>query len=1573
MSKHVQAARALLAVLRDLGGSAQAETFELKFEQVAWAVGPQDLAKLSAAVHDAVQTPANDVGDVSTPDLRDAGPGADESVPLITRPAYFAAAASQVKPKVPPLPIPPSHLAALADYGAWVNTLPGGWSLVSAIQSAMQAGSTGELAQTVARIFVTTLGYEPCMLDDMPRLSGQKTLVQAMVVAEHTDFCVLVAESRYFGPYTSSLEPLFRLHPYALVFERNATGRIRVLSALRSTHAGSIKYRELRGRAAECDDDSVVWARRLALLKPSPVDDELSLAKRAVEAVTRSAREVACEWDSAALDPASIPGTSWEELPARERGRFLQVQCLTGRLFLGLEAELQTSFPWCSEVGTDGPPRVEVHYHGYEVLKECSISKECVATARHSNALIRLKLEHRLVQEALSAPFSIDAAVVVPDDEGRFVIYGEELHFAPGVGVDDASEVELFEDDAEAWEEETDLPEVQPPPSAVADEAPTKDARTQRYLGASVEALLRNIVGRKLRSVGVRFARTATARLASVGKVRAFLGPFTDDLNHFELSALGKLRRQLVPALGGPRTLFIDTPEPPAWACLDATASLPIGQAYPVAGARIAPGGVIAAPMLRSLGELRLSTTRASSIVTNARALGLEAGSLPSFIARPLTRWASLSPGQLHSVGKLFSGSRAVAGIVLRGQGPKLVLRLDEAKVPRCRVRGVWHVDVPRHRKANHPPRVLVQAGVKIEAGSPLLALELTRWPALAVYKRPALHRALCHIARWDDHADSEDEEQESEEILVRCPPSLEGMLEDVRMELRRDRFGDVSGYRVTFATSRFVCADEAILPDGRLAKVNWVMSADVPYNCENGSTATGLLEDPTFTTHPETDEFWIDGPSGEALSVARLLDGVMLLDPAGPTLPDADLRYRVLDGTGRPRAPHDPMITVGELRQLRAVHPEKAQAVDSALRRAHGLTPCSKTLYELSVASHVKAPPNVPAMWAHSEATFLPGTHDPLKVRAFQQHAVTTADQHGAAWSWSCECAALGGEDRAYETCLTCNTRVAARTHEMTGLRWPAIQLSLPVLHPWRRAVAAALLGLLEGELNAVIADHQAADLVTVLEGCWGDPGKNLLERLRRTDDESKRGQLWRALLSIEPVSRGALKPGDLWLREVRILPLRLLFNGYPGGTGILTQSPISGRYRAVGVAAKLLASAIESGVEPLRQAGWIELQKRVVGLFGEMSAPEPGTLAELWNRVWPTTAPSCVRQAVPGLFAYCSPSELNARRSMLVFTGGSTPVLADDDTTPIARGILFEGSCVALPDLPQGPRSPIHEPPFWSERESHHWLTKDALTRVAGLLLGIADSDALWVQIKEYVPERVERSVLGAFVLREVLLAAGSPAARPSRLRALLEASPALHLPSDKLIAEQKVIDALNEALPGDGPSSLLAKRVLAVYLAGFWRVSKTAENPLGWMWASSQHGVPKAARRTVPHLRESAFRLCRGFRAFTDPLQAAAAGEWNELTQEQLGWLGGAVPELPAASELKPPSLSLPPACLSDAPPTELASPAPDVSPSAKRQEEQPLSVERPLCEMTVVSESLHSWLRLHLSRGSNEQQQ
>src|SRR5690606_17531707 len=128
-----------------------------------------------------------------------------------------------IAPATPRRPPPalapvPDRFRDFAGLAPWVERLRGKWSFVEAVHAILDARSFSSLAEAVGNVFVDGLGYAANILDETHRVATQGTVTRVRIVAQHDDFFVVVVESRYAGPHTSSFEPVFQLHPRAIIF-----------------------------------------------------------------------------------------------------------------------------------------------------------------------------------------------------------------------------------------------------------------------------------------------------------------------------------------------------------------------------------------------------------------------------------------------------------------------------------------------------------------------------------------------------------------------------------------------------------------------------------------------------------------------------------------------------------------------------------------------------------------------------------------------------------------------------------------------------------------------------------------------------------------------------------------------------------------------------------------------------------------------------------------------------------------------------------------------------------------------------------------------------------------------------------------------------------------------------------------------------------------------------------------------------------------------------------------------------------------------------------------------------------
>lgn len=1463
----------LLGALRQAGHPEEADAFEHQFSALGWRVGPQDQLTVLAALQRA--TTAKLAREEPTEPTELAEPNEPDDAP---------SPPPRPEPRVPPalvrpLPAPPSRFQVLEDASPWVATLPAAWSFVEAVHAVFEATSRHALRLALTKVFVEHLGLEPGSLDETDRIAHQTTLTHLSVIARHEDFFVLLVESTYAGHHLTSLDLPFRLHPRALVFAFECEHRIRVVTRRAAGSEQPITSRVLRGRGLRSfpEDDVLVWARRLASLEPGPHDDGRALARRAYDAIGQSATEIVRAWDSCPLDPSHVPGPDWEGSPRHQVRHFLQPEPPEPRLGLGLEAELRSAFPWRSRDG------VTIEYRGYVVRSLHDDGEEAVRRKQDTRAEIELLLVHRGPEADAETPLTLHASILIPDQSGLFVLRGERLVFVPGRTTSEDSPLHGAEDEDEDEDEDDTEDDTEAEAEAEAganllaaddleqeqeeqEEATSAEdvADPAKYAGACLVPLLRWSVGRRLRWFGAKLLHGRRGTAGTPNAFKAWMGRWSDAAGRVRMSSTAVLARHLEPPTSFRlRVLQVDLlGPPPAWACLELSRAVPPGFAYPVAGARIGPAGVLAAPIPQGSGVLCLSAAAASAVSSNPRAAGSawNATRRP-FIARALEAWAELPAGTLAEP-LLAAHGRTLRGTFTRAPGSRLVLRLVRRDALCERGVGHWHLDLPA-RVELKDIATLCAADDLIAPGTPLLELDGGTW---GNDPRPREHR-LLNVAKAIQLGKSR---TKSSRFRVHAPPSLTGRL-DVARPVSIEDVVNADDYvivrRASFTSHHHVWPDRAVLRDGRTATVEWVLPEDLPWNEESGEVAAGVLLDPSV--HEATSDIsggWRDGTTGDPIEAPGGLEEVTLV---GQRLvpPDPDLRARVLDGWGHPRSPDDPHLTYGELRWLEASRPSQAAAIHRVAEATHGTIAPGTTIIELSLASHVPLPFFVRDVADTDEEPRSLPPYDP--TRAPRPTAWCEDRPPGGPWVWRCACGQLRGSARAQERCLTCNEPVA-RQLEVEAQH--VIDLPYPLIHPWRRSLLASLLGITVDELRAITDSEDCSELAALTEIALRQPLRSLRERLSRTQERELRLALLLQLEELEGALGHGLVASDLWLTRLQVLSPRLLFDGYRLGAPDLLESPLTKHYRSILSVVKLAQGRIDS-LPPLRQAHWIELQKRVDELFGSLEgAPASGTLAELWRRVWPTTAPRSIPLAVPGLFCRASGRELLAFDTTCVWAEAD---VLHQHTARLTRGMLGPEGPLEV-DVLAAPAIDPRDEQAWLERGAWGYLSGPGLVALAAILLGIDGDARVAARIRALLPaSATELPAVGPVLLEQLVRGLEPPRGCPSRLARLLLARTPLVLPNDDNAAHRLLSERLVGVVDPDDRGALVASTALTTVLCGFWRGAPTPSHPSGWAWAPTCSDAPSGFRRTVPRISDPAWQRWPDFQLLVDPLGALRSG--------------------------------------------------------------------------------------------------
>lgn len=1435
----------LLNALRHAGGEQAAAAFEEVFERRGWVLTLSDQLSVLAAVQRAAEQAAAPPPALGTlTETKSAPPLAPQRTSI-----------AELTP-------PPARFALLAPFGPWVEVLPGKWEFLTAVHELFESSTRVQLENGLHQVFVDHLGYSPSRLDDTPRLSRQTTFTRASVVAKYEQFVIVLVESNYAGPHLSSYELIFTLHPHAIVFALERGVRVRVVTRQAAMTAHQLGSRILHGRGKRSfpTDDPIIWARRLALLEPLPKDDARILAQRAHELLALSAEELCHDWDSCLLDPMKMPGSTWETSARLELDLFLQPDVNGSRLHLGLESELRASLPWRSRDG------FRVDFAGYRIRSSHRDAIEAIRTKTCTRVVIDLDLVHTLATGE-SVALTIPLSMIVPDDNGLFVAFGHALAFCP------REQVPMVWGQEDELQEDEDEDESQDPEGAEFDEeeddvdsdsaGPQEYAHPNAYTGAGFGPLLRWAVGRRLRWYGWKFAKTRFPAPITVNSFKAWIGRWRDEHGATQASSFSVLNYHLhPPIIPGFRVLPIARiAPPPAWACLDLSSALPAGFAYPVAGARLGPGGVLAAPTLTKEGAIRLLLRPAEATSTNPRARGPVSSELRwAFIAGPLARWSGLGAGVLED--PLTAVISPQKGRFMRLPGPTLRVLLLVSMGRHAGQIHRWHIDIPVHAELREEIKVLVAVGQILEGGTALLRLPPNVW---GTDPEPRPHQ-IMRMAEIIREPSSKKEAYHD----IHAPPSLCGRLTRIDVAKVRDADGTLLAYRVSFESTTTSLVDRAVLPDGRLAPVDIVGPEELPWDSCTADLVTGVIFDPGMLVPeaPETVDqseepsVWCEGATGQVVDNFEMVDELTLASRRAVG-PDPALRVGIIDNWGQPRADADPKLNHTYLRWLQAAHPATAAHIYNIATANAGARPSATSAAQLAVASHVARP-----FFAHeppegtAEAL---GPYDPRRrpgapERWYGEHT------SGGPWEWRCDCGKLRGQAYAGIPCVACTSTVE-REPRLEPLH--EYLLPVPVIHPWRCALVAALLGLTEDELRTIMQTEDCSELVDLTAAALEAPHRSLHRRIANTNDQDLVAALLKHHAELDVALRHGLKFDDLWLTKLTVLSPRLLFDGYRLGSSDLTQSPLTKHYRSIASVSELASGRVKM-LPLLRRAQWIELQRRVEKLFGSLEDAEPGTLAEYWLRVWPTATGGSLLLSLPGLFSDASADELHA-----LWTSGLWPKAVLEGATRVRMGVITAGEPLALPSIPQSRIDPT-DAQAWVERGAWLELLDRHLTWLAAVLLGIDGDSRVSRTVRAALPSGLsDQPSVGRILLRELVRGLAPPTGRPSKLFELVMLRVPLRLPQADGAAAVSIEKRLSGLVdPGD-MAALTSARALATILGGFFNGTPSTEHPSGWLWASTEHEAPKHFRRIVPGIEAAAWRLWPDFNLIMDPLRALACG--------------------------------------------------------------------------------------------------
>ena len=1217
------------------------------------------------------------------------------SVHMTRPPAPPKPALARTRSPAPPPPEPPPHaapdrLAPIEPFLPFLDAIPRGRELLHELDALASTGEPRQVEAILRRVFCDHLGYRSSWIDQTSRMGSSSRYRRFVTLATHGRFAVSLLELGTRDWHASHYTRCFEIEPFGLVIAlAPGVEAVRfVFRRLRGMSEARPWYRSLTGRfrGREVDDNLLVWCRRLQELRPRFGDTEMRLRDRVQAALQVPAADLAPRWPSEpfSLDDTSPPGCSLDQSVARAADSFLQPGVEGERLHWGLHGALRSHFPVPLWGG-----KVRLRYLDYRLEGRAPATREAwrSGTTRAVPILLRLACEP---DDGEATQLSLRCSLPVPDAQGRFVLRGGLARFAPRV--DDAgrlgqrllgrAEGELDEDFLDeleggaAWRAEDDDAS---PADAAGDEAGETTWSPTSFSGASLETFLGHAVERKLHGV-LRYLIGSTWNEPRpeddlVDQVRRLFIRWVDDEDRFCLAATGWLQAHLDPldepdddqsghvaALsdppGGPR-------RPPAWACPDSALHRAPEAWLPVSGARLHPTGALAVPRRGAGGQALLAVESDDALAVNPRLGGEGAGPRAWWIHTRLRPWAGLEPGSLAAAGVVLQRASTIPDAeVVQSHGTRLRAWYRPGALPagRARTRQLY-LDLPWHSTGQGKPELLARPGERIWPGRPWASCPLDLWPN-AEDRRPSQLRKL--LKRGLNAEGESPLESWLERHAFHAPGWAEGTVVHAGLATITDRYGLPRSWRLTLEIALDAPKHRwLVLPDGRLAPLEKATGSEMMPWREDGSTPDLWLELPEDHTTAATnmDEIWFSGETGLLLDGATCSRGTCVLDgPTSLVVRAGEHRHRRrLDlEPEAPPAP-GPAVTPRELFRWLALNPSSySRALSRSLDRTVMPQGWVERLGEVLSTARLEAPAVLPPAWRTSLAerpAAARRVHDPMATAIrFANEERPVAKRHRPRSAWSCGCSYQRTDGDHRGTCPECGDALTLRPVAQDGARLWGLPLPEPVLHPWRLASIAALLGLLPEELARLMASHGPVPVVQQIREATREPLACGHARLAlpsghpRALTRERQRRLGAALHKLREQARAGDLPDQLVIVHLPQLPVALQPNGLPVCTPSLVGSPLTVAYRRVDAAAKRLRDLSRGASPTLRLAAQIALQDAVDGLFGR---PDTGSgevesvdsLAGLLRRLLPWTRPPELQQGWPGLVSIAgSPAEPGA-----------------------------------------------------------------------------------------------------------------------------------------------------------------------------------------------------------------------------------------------------------------------------------------------------------------------------------------
>jgi len=1096
--------------------------------------------------------------------------------------------------------VPPGSAVDIPDfirlYRPFVEALPGWPELLAATNRLLGARSWDALRQAAHEVFCDVLGFDDHPVPLTPRLRRRSAIADLEQIGSFAGFRVCVVRltrSLSDTRWSSSSEhyrPCFRLVPRALLvsYEPGA-GVIRLVFRQRHGRTESRpRYRCIVGPwfLRDPQENLLTICRRLDRCRPGLDRDEEDFSRRVQAALECSVGAQARDWTSAPVEAEGhLPGLALAGAPAALMRAFhAPTDMQSGEWRWGLAGHLSNVFPAPLRRG-----EMWLDIDHVKIIGEPLPSVSCWREARSRTQRLTLRLVLRAWDSLeVTGSFAITASLLVPDEQGWFWVEGRPYRYRPEVGSDGRL---LSRTTMPDWVDQIDEddPSVSDPDAlSDQDRIPLRTAE-----GASVDAVIGRAIERRIWLLVKRLCRKANEPVPCMsmraGQLRARMLATVPPGAALPLLTPRMARRLLtlvdiarptadLADVTDTRQRFLRTP--PAWACPDVSSTLEPDRWSVVAGARLHPSGELAIPMMAQ-GRLRLAVTAAAAFAVNPR-LGAESTGDRSWWIHPrLAAFADLDAGVMEQPALVAAGGVQVRGKVAVSSSIRQA-QLAPALRPRAPVLRAF-VDVPKPAAEEVPPTLLVTAGQRLPPGAPWLRI-------------PAVHLAHDHDdtdsllkAVVGDVLGSLADGALSERLPWDCPVVVQAAgLEPVI------RLGATTGWRAWIEVTPLSDAPLRVaLPAGRLEPITpgW-HPEDLPYDVDGEVFPIGLPGD-------DGEHLCFSGIDGEPTPIAER-DEITVVPPT--------IRVRERAGIGAvDRLPRPGIRSVGEswcltrLWWVASGRPAQWRAALSAGELHGRLLAWCAGLSDLPTATSCE------------EATAVPLVSRPHRAGAVLSEIT---------WIARCACGRLSGAALLGASCPACGQVVGPR--ESLGVV-RQVQLPAPVLHPWAKEIAAALLGLVAGELALLLTRHGPTPVLSALSSELSEPTAQARRRLdlpaghpRALVGQARR-RLGQMIELLESEDRQAGLESALLIQRVGVPSLDLVKVGNTLGEIAPTGSQLLTAFAHLHGACWAVAEARRLTVEPLLATAEVHLQNCVDAVFGEAHASEPHTLAGLMRSVMP------------------------------------------------------------------------------------------------------------------------------------------------------------------------------------------------------------------------------------------------------------------------------------------------------------------------------------------------------------------